>query len=292
MHMQMSIDENSDFAKSPPAVSDRGRRIGENYGVEAIWRGRFDGKVALVTGGAQGIGAAIAERLAAEGARVLVADKAAPAEKSDRRRAMACDVTRAEEAQAAVAEVLRIWGRLDILVNNAGVGAFGETGEMDEALWDQVFAVNIRAIFLFCRAALPALEAQGGAIVNVASISGLVGDYGMSAYNASKGAVVNYTRSLALECAARGIRVNALCPGLVYTAMSAAGLERAEDRAHWLERIPLGRPARPEEMAAVALFLASDDASYMTGSIVAADGGVTAHTGQPNIIARRKLRQG
>ncbi|MEO6718629.1 MAG: SDR family oxidoreductase [Novosphingobium sp.] len=131
---------------------------------------------------------------------------------------------------------------------------------------------------------------RGGAIVNIASISGLFGDYGMGAYNASKGAVVNYTRALALECASHNIRVNALCPGLVDTAMSSAGLERAEDRALWLMRIPLGRTARPEKMAAVAAFLASDDASYMTGSIVAADGGITSHTGQPHIISRRKLR--
>ena len=103
--------------------------------------------------------------------------------------------------------------------------------------------------------------------------------------------MVNYTRSLALECAALGIRVNALCPGLVDTAMSSPGLVREDDRAQWEERIPLGRPAQPEEMAAVAAFLASDDASYMTGSIVVADGGTTAHTGQPNIIARRKLRE-
>jgi meso-butanediol dehydrogenase/(S,S)-butanediol dehydrogenase/diacetyl reductase len=184
-----------------------------------------------------------------------------------------------------------MWGRLDILVNNAGVGAYGETPDMDEKLWDQVFAINIRAIFLFCHAAIPAMLENGGAIVNIASISGLFGDFGMGAYNASKGAVVNYTRSLALECSRHDIRVNALCPGLVDTAMSAGGLERPEDRADWIDRIPLGRLARPEEMAAVVAFLASDDASYMTGSIVTADGGITSHTGQPNIIARRKRRE-
>ena len=253
--------------------------------------GRFEGKVALVTGGANGIGAAIAARLAREGARVVIADRAAPLTTSDTIRYVATDATQAGDAAAAVAAALEHWGRLDLLFNNAGVGAFGETPDMDEDLWDKVFAINIRAIFLFCRAAIPVMRGNGGgAIVNIASISGLFGDYGMGAYNASKGAVVNYTRALALECASHNIRVNALCPGLVDTAMSAAGLQRDEDRAHWLERIPLGRPARPEEMAAVAAFLASDDASYMTGSIVAADGGITSHTGQPNIIARRKLR--
>ena len=251
---------------------------------------RFDGKVALVTGGANGIGAAIAARLAGEGAKVLVADRTAPAQTSDSIRYLATDATQANDAAAAVAAALKDWGRLDILVNNAGIGAFGATPDMDDETWDRVFAVNIRAIFLFCRAAIPALRETQGTIVNIASISGLFGDYGMGAYNASKGAVVNYTRSLALECAQHGIRVNALCPGLVDTAMSSAGLERPDDRAEWLERIPLGRPARPEEMASVAAFLASDDASYMTGAIIAADGGITAHTGQPNIIARRKRR--
>ena len=253
--------------------------------------GRFDGRVALVTGGANGIGAAIAARLAGEGARVLVADRAVPAATSDGIRYLQTDATRADDAAAAVAAALDGWGRLDILVNNAGMGAYGETTDMDEVLWDQVFAINIRAIFLFCRAAIPALRETRGTIVNIASISGVFGDFGMGAYNASKGAVVNYTRSLALECARHGIRVNALCPGLVDTAMSAGGLQRPDDRAHWEDRIPLGRPARPEEMAAVAAFLASDDASYMTGAIVAADGGITAHTGQPNIIARRALRE-
>ena len=252
---------------------------------------RFDGKVALVTGGANGIGAAIVARLAGEGAKVLIADRTAPALTSDGIRYLATDATKADDVAAAVAAALKDWGRLDILVNNAGIGAFGATPAMEEETWDRVFAINIRAIFLFCREAIPALRETRGTIVNIASISGLFGDYGMGAYNASKGAVVNYTRSLALECAQYGIRVNALCPGLVDTAMSSAGLERPEDRAEWEARIPLGRPAKPEEMAAVAAFLASEDASYMTGAIVAADGGTTAHTGQPNIIARRMLRE-
>jgi meso-butanediol dehydrogenase/(S,S)-butanediol dehydrogenase/diacetyl reductase len=197
----------------------------------------------------------------------------------------------AGDVAAAIEATLARWGRLDILVNNAGIGALAETPEMDDELWDRVFAINSKAIFLFCKAAIPAMRrGGGGAIVNIASISGLFGDFAMGAYNASKGAVVNYTRSLALDCARDGIRVNALCPGLIETEMAAGAVADPVDRAFWFDRIPLGRSGRPEEMAAVAAFLASDDASYMTGAIVAADGGITAHTGQPNAPDRIRQR--
>jgi meso-butanediol dehydrogenase/(S,S)-butanediol dehydrogenase/diacetyl reductase len=256
---------------------------------------RFSGKVAVVTGGASGIGAAIAARLAGEGAHVLVADRNPPAALPDGARFRQCDVTNTDQVGQALAEAASAWGRLDILVNNAGVGALAMAEDTDEALWDHVFAVNTRAVFLCCRAAIPLMRANpggsGGAIVNIASISGLLGDYGMSAYNASKGAVVNLTRSLALETAQYGIRVNAVCPGLIDTPMSAPGLQRQDDLDFWLERIPLGRRGQPEEMASVVAFLASDDASYVTGANLAADGGVMAHTGQPNFPARRALRQ-
>ena len=251
---------------------------------------RFDSKVAIVTGGASGIGAAIVARLAAEGARVAVLDLAPPVELSSGQRFVATDVADAAQVQAAIAAVLAEWGRLDVLVNNAGIGALAETPDMAEDLWDRVFSVNIRAIYLMCRAATPAMRGEGGAILNIASISGLLGDYGMGAYNASKGAVINYTRSLALDCARDGIRVNALCPGLVETAISAATLARPEDRAAWCERIPLGRTGTPEEIANVAAFLVSSEASFMTGAIVAVDGGITAHTGQPNIPLRIRNR--
>ncbi len=257
--------------------------------------GRFSGKVAVVTGGSSGIGAAIAARLAGEGAQVLIADRNAPALLAEGMLFCQTDVTSSEQVGKALAEAQTKWGRLDILVNNAGVGALAMTEDMDEALWDHVFAVNTRAVFLCCRAAIPMMRANpggsSGAIVNIASISGLLGDYGMSAYNASKGAVVNLTRSLALETAQYGIRVNAVCPGLIDTPMSAPGLQRQEDLDFWLERIPLGRRGLPAEMASVAAFLASDDASYVTGTNIAADGGVTAHTGQPNFPARRARRQ-
>ncbi|HEX8058401.1 MAG TPA: SDR family oxidoreductase [Novosphingobium sp.] len=255
---------------------------------------RFDGKVAIVTGGARGIGGAIVKRLVSEGAKVMIADLNSPAETGGNVAFIKTDATRTADVQAAVAATLDRWGKLDILVNNAGIGSLVETPDMEEDAWDQVFAINTRAVFVFCKAAIPAMrQSGGGAIVNIASISGLVGDFAMGAYNASKAAVVNYTRSLALDCGRDGIRVNALCPGLIETDMAAPAVADPVDRAFWFDRIPLGRSGRPEEMAAVAAFLASDDASYMTGSIVAADGGITAHTGQPNApdrIRQRKLR--
>lgn len=254
--------------------------------------GRFDGKVAIVTGGSNGIGAAVVERLASEGANVMIADRVAGTTSVAGVRFLETDVAVAGEVEAVVAATLGEWGRLDVLINNAGVGALAETPDMDEEVWDRVFAVNIRSVYLLCRAAIPAMREHGGAIVNIASLSGLFGDYGMGAYNASKAALINYTRSLALDCARDGIRVNALCPGLIETAISSATLARPEDRAAWLAPIPLGRTGTPDEMANVVAFLASDEAAYMTGSIVTADGGVSAHTGQPNIPHRRKLRVG
>jgi len=251
---------------------------------------RFEGKVAIVTGGSSGIGAAIVARLAAEGAKVAIVDLAPPAGLGSSQHFVQTDVADAAQAQAAVAQVLAEWGRLDVLVNNAGIGALAETPDMPEELWDRVFSVNIRAIYLMCHVAIPAMRAEGGAIINVASISGLLGDFGMGAYNASKGAVINYTRSLALDCARDGIRVNALCPGLIETAISAATLARPEDRMAWCDRIPLGRTGTPDEIANVAAFLASSEASFMTGAIVAVDGGITAHTGQPNIPLRIRTR--
>ena len=248
---------------------------------------RFANKVALITGGGSGIGAATARLLAREGAALVVVDIAA-----DHARAVAAetggiaveaDVARRADVERAVAVAVEHHGRVDILFNNAGIGCVGRTPDLDPEQWGRVIAIDLNAVFYACRAAIPHMPKPGGAIVNTASISGLAGDYGFSAYNAAKGAVINYTRTLAIDHAREGIRVNALCPGLIATPLTAGaaalpGLEQA-----WHAAIPMGRAGTPEEMAEVVAFLASDAASYVTGSVIVADGGQTAWTGQPDL---------
>lgn len=243
---------------------------------------RFSGKVALVTGGASGIGAATTALLTAEGARVLVADLNPPA--STDIAYERCDVGRAEQVTAAVAAAVRRFGRLDLLLNNAGIAGSGTVSDIEPQQWARIFAVNLDSVYFACRAALPHLRAAGGgAVVNTASISGLAGDMGMAAYNASKGAVINLTRALAIDHARDGIRVNAVCPGIIDTPLTEPVRTRPELYQEWTQAVPMGRAGRPEEIAEVIAFLASDAASYVTGSIVVADGGRMAHTGQPQL---------
>lgn len=251
---------------------------------------RFSGKVVIVTGGASGIGAATAARFASEGALVTVADMNEPASLPTGAIFVRTDVTDEAQVVAMVEATVAQRGKLDCIVNNAGIGAAMPTAMLPLESWEKVFAVNSTGVFLGCKAAIPHLEATRGTIVNVASISGIGGDYLMSAYNASKGAVVNFTRSLAMECSEIGIRVNAVCPGVIDTPLSGPAIERGEDRDHWMERVPLHRPGQPEEIAAAIAFLASDDAAYITGHNLVVDGGITAHTGQPNFIRRQARR--
>jgi meso-butanediol dehydrogenase/(S,S)-butanediol dehydrogenase/diacetyl reductase len=255
---------------------------------------RFENKVAAVTGGAAGIGAAIAEQLVAEGACVVIGDidirgeAVAAALGKTRAIFVHCDVTQAADLETLVGLTESRFGGLDLMFNNAGIGHLPTRApDLDPATWHRVTAVDLDSVFYGCRAAVPALRRRGGgAIVNTASISGLAGDYGFAAYSAAKGAAINYTRTLALDHAHENIRVNALCPGLIATQLNAKITETPVG-ARWISGIPMGRVGTPGEMAEVALFLASDAASYMTGSIVVADGGVTAHTGQPNLLAPR-----
>jgi meso-butanediol dehydrogenase / (S,S)-butanediol dehydrogenase / diacetyl reductase len=264
--------------------------------------GRFAGKVALVTGGASGIGAATARRLAAEGARVAIGDLDEPAggalakelgAEAGAASFHAVDVAELASVERLVEDVAARFGRLDVLVNNAGIGGFGETPDLDPDQWHRVIAVDLHSVFYGCRAAIPHLRrAGGGAIVNTASISGLGGDYGFAAYNAAKGAVANYTRTLALDHGKDGIRTNAVCPGPIDTPLAAALTSNAVVVAEYARVVPLGRIGRAEEVAAAIAFLASDDASYVNGACLEVDGGLTAHTGQPNFVALFKQLMG
>jgi meso-butanediol dehydrogenase/(S,S)-butanediol dehydrogenase/diacetyl reductase len=254
---------------------------------------RFSGKTAIVTGAASGIGAAITSLLAAEGAQVVAVDidEKALSHKAPGISNQVCDMTVAERVNAMVAETVLRFGRIDLLFNNAGTGALAETPDLDDNTWNKVFAINVNAVLYACRAVIPHMRKQGGgAIVNTASISGLHADYGFAAYNASKGALLNYTRAMAIDHARDNIRVNAFCPGFIVGTRLTAGLDSSPAGSLWKQAIPMGRGGTSEEMAKVAAFLASDDASYVTGSILVADGGLTAHTGQPNLVAMMQQR--
>ena len=247
---------------------------------------RFADRVAVITGGTRGIGHAVARHLAEAGARVVVvgrdADRGeAAAAAIPGARFVAGDVRLAAHCDHAVAETLGAFGRLDVLVNNAGVIYRNRTVDrLTEAEWDETFDVNVKGAFLMTRAALPALRAARGTVVNVASYAGLVGFAGAAAYAASKAALINFTRSLALDHAREGIRVNAVCPGSVDTDMIHAAWDAFPDpsvaRKAWEAKHPLGRIATPEEVAAAVLFLASDEARFITGVALPVDGGITA----------------
>ena len=243
---------------------------------------RLKGKTVIVTGGAGGIGRAGVELFAAEGAHVIIADIN---ENEGKATASAvggvfvqCDVSNSEDVQKVIAAAN---GKLDVLYNNAGVfwnGRDGRITDIDEAVWEKVIAINLRSVFLFCKYALPLLMKNGGSVINTASSAGMIGIPDCDAYTATKGAIVQLTKSMAAEYGRYKVRVNCIAPAAIMTPMMRQSNPENStfDEERFLKlRTPLRRYGTPEEIAKVALFLASDESSYLNGAIIVADGGIT-----------------
>lgn len=253
--------------------------------------GRIEGKVALITGAASGIGEATARLFAAEGAHVMLADlqddRGQQVLKEIREAGgsadyLHCDVAVAEDVSGMVRATVERFGRLDILYNNAGLGRGGSITDVTEDEWDLVIDVDLKSIFLGCKFAIPEMrKVGGGVIVSTASIAGLRGSPRLHAYSAAKAGVINLTRSIAGEVGQYNIRVNCICPGIIVTPIwSQIGVQQPEQQhAHWAamgQRVLLGRVGYPDDIAKSVLFLCSDDAAYITGHALVVDGGLTA----------------
>jgi NAD(P)-dependent dehydrogenase (short-subunit alcohol dehydrogenase family) len=251
--------------------------------------GRLDGKVALITGGASGMGMVAGRLFADEGAKVVLTDVSDEAGEGVAEGIRSnggdatyvhADVANEDDARGMVDAAVRAYGGLHVLYNNAGVmlSADGSVHDTDGSIWDTTLAVNVKGVAHGCKYGIPAMiEAGGGSIVNVASFVAWMGAAtSQTAYTASKGAVLAMTREIAVEYARKGVRCNALCPGPIDTPLLAELLSDPERRQRRFVHIPLGRLGRAEELAKAALFLASDDSSYMTGASLVVDGGITA----------------
>ncbi len=249
---------------------------------------RFTQKVVVVTGAGSGIGEATAKRFAREGAHVVLVGR--NEEKLNKVHAQlegeghlvrTADVADLSDVEALFKEVASQFGRLDVLVNNAGIVKSGKVTELEVQDWKELMSVDLDGVFYCTRSAMPALIVSKGSIVNVSSVSGLGGDWGMSFYNAAKGAITNFTRAVALDHGADGVRVNAVCPSLTRSELTEDMLGNEALMGKFKERIALGRPAEPEDIGDVIAFLASDDARFVTGVNLPVDGGLSASNGQP-----------
>ncbi len=249
---------------------------------------RFQGKIVIVTGAASGIGEGAARRFAQEGATLVLGDTdgaglqklacdLAPATVATRE----TDVSSMADCEALVALAIERFGRIDILVSNAGVDHLGKLDEGDFSAFAKVIETDLYGVVQMARAAIEPLRQSKGCIINMSSVSGLGGDWNHSFYCAAKGAVTNFTRALAMDEAANGVRVNAVNPSLTYTALTAGMKEQPELIAKFEERIPMGRGAQPEDIAGAIAFLASEDARFITGVNLPVDGGLSASNGQP-----------
>ncbi|MEE4666597.1 SDR family oxidoreductase [Pseudomonas alliivorans] len=249
---------------------------------------RFTQKVVVVTGAGSGIGEATAKRFAREGASVVLVGRNEEKLKKvhtqlegEGHLVRAADVADLSDVEALFKEVASHFGRLDVLVNNAGIVKSGKVTELEVQDWKELMSVDLDGVFYCTRSAMPALIVSKGNIVNVSSVSGMGGDWGMSFYNAAKGAITNFTRALALDHGADGVRVNAVCPSLTRSELTDDMMDNAALMAKFKERIALGRPAEPEDIGDVIAFLASDDARFVTGVNLPVDGGLSASNGQP-----------